>query len=121
MISDGLLSWLFIVINFGMPITFAILFKISTVEKNEFLSGIGAFIPALIFHMAIIVDYHLNNLTGPDSFAYHAQWVMAGWVGPSVGMLFLLVRRFLLKRLNKLMSFLLGFVPCSALYLAISL
>ncbi|MEP7704408.1 hypothetical protein [Paraglaciecola sp. 25GB23A] len=83
------------------------------------MSGIAAMVPALVFHLIITIDFHVNQRTGPDSFAYHAQWAMAGWVGPIFALASYVLRRSLFKGLTKTYSILLGFIPCALLYLGI--
>jgi hypothetical protein len=95
------------------------MFQKAVTEKNSYLTGIGAIIPSLVFHAAISIDFHLNNLSGADSFAYHAQWVMAGWVGPSLASMLFVIRRFTFKNLGKLTSFSFGLLPSGAIYLGI--
>jgi hypothetical protein len=119
MFSDGLVSWFFISLNFGVPIILIVLYRHSKIERNAYISGFAAIVPSLLFHMIITVDFHMNQYVGPDSFAYHAQWVMAGWVGPTFALASYILRRFLFKGLNKTFSIMLGFFPCALLYLGL--
>lgn len=86
-------------------------------ERNSYLAGLGGFLPALLFHVYVTLDFHINDLSGAESFAYFAQWVMAGWVGPLFGCLGFALRRFCFKDFGVIASFLLGFLPCSVFYL----
>ena len=88
--------------NLAIPIIFVFLYFKVTNERNAFLTGVSATIPSLTFHTYISADYFVNNLTGADSFAFFAQWEMAGWVGPTFSISSFLVRRFVLKGLVKL-------------------
>ena len=103
-------------VNLAIPIIFAFLYFKVTNERNAFLTGLTATIPSLTFHTYISADYFVNNLTGADSFAFFAQWEMAGWVGPTFSISSFLVRRFVFKGLGKVTSSFLGFLPCLLFY-----
>ncbi len=118
MLSENAISTIFILLNILTPIAFVFLFCKVLNDRNSFLSGIGASIPTLIFHSYILADYYINSPTGSDAFAFHAQWIMAGWVGPIFALFSFAVRRIVFKGRGKAVSILIGIVPCLIFYFA---
>jgi hypothetical protein len=119
MLSENAISTIFILLNISTPIVFVFLFCKVLNDRNSFLTGLSAAIPALIFHLYLSIDYYINSPTGPDAFAFGAQWIMGGWVGPTFALFSFMLRSFVFKGRSKVVSILIGFVPCLTFYVAI--
>jgi len=96
-------------LNIGIPlILLAIYFKFE--KKHTFIfCGIGAVLPLLMFFLYITFKYHLSHIKNNDlNFTYHAMWQMAGWVGPLLILLGVLIGRYLLRSQSKIKNLFLG-------------
>jgi len=107
--SELHINYIIQILNIGMPTTLlAIYFKLD--KKHTFiLCGIGAILPLLMFFLYVTFKYHLSNIKSDDlNFTYHAMWQMAGWAGPVLILLGILVGRFLLRSHSKIKNLILG-------------
>ena len=97
------------ILNIGLPIALLIFYFKLMKKPKFFFCGLGAITPLLIFFLYISAQFHASNNPSDDlKFSYHAMWQMAGWAGPILIIIGLLIGRFLLHRKNEIKNYLLG-------------
>ena len=116
--NESLLNLLYQLINIGTPIVLLGIFFWLKKKPTFLLCGVCAIVPILLFFLYVTVTYHLTEIKTNDlAFSYGAMWVMAGWVGPALIIIGLLIGRFLLNKRGAIINSLIGFSVAPLIWL----
>jgi hypothetical protein len=92
--SDFYLDLISKIVNIGVPLILIALYFVKSRRPKFLLAGAFANIQLLLFFMVISLEYLFS---AGEKFAYYAMWIMAGWIGPLLIGLGLIVGKYVIR------------------------